>query len=577
MTRSSRSQPDDLFDRLAGAYERGQLVPFIGAGMSRPACASWAELVVALESVAGIQGPRQPVDSPEDLVRRAHFASRRLRRRSRAAFLEGIQKALRGKNKVTPPQTAALAQVWWPLVITTNYDNHFEHAYRHAQFPHAHDIRLLGRSALDCHAVLTSLYSPSPTVLWAVQGYSYWPKAVFTTRHSDAIDWQAPALETEIVIGHAEYQNALYREPHFRRAFGEVYRQRSLLFLGTALRDPYFLTLLEENQELYGAGPLPHFALLHKDDPADDVFVRERLQIEVARYESHADLPGILNRLGANFERQGLRATAWDWGLQSGDATDTLRVRITHSPAECDGAHPTLLWHDIMREKTSGLIRRIRKLAPHPPGRVEVDDIGAGLERTHVKTKEGSSTALHVWVAKVLSWFDFPEVYDQVTEWLANCRQAGDTDATVIIGSRMSLAAGLAVVNQVLLAAGEFHQSEMGTESLNLTIHVPEMIRRELASGRLDASRMLFGGQMGYWAVVYDREEGVHERQLLFASPHERIRSTYENLQLNPKQWEHSVHWLGMESSSTDLTLTLAETGVLANGAVYFTRKKANR
>jgi len=34
---------------LVSSYRRGELVPFIGAGMSMPACSNWEELVLGLE------------------------------------------------------------------------------------------------------------------------------------------------------------------------------------------------------------------------------------------------------------------------------------------------------------------------------------------------------------------------------------------------------------------------------------------------------------------------------------------------------------------------------------------------
>ena len=49
-------------------------------------------------------------------------------------------------------------------------------------------------------------------------------------------------FEAELVVRHAEYRRAANRVPHFRRRFAELFRTRSLLFLGSGLAEPYFLT-----------------------------------------------------------------------------------------------------------------------------------------------------------------------------------------------------------------------------------------------------------------------------------------------------------------------------------------------
>ena len=46
-------------------------------------------------------------------------------------------------------------------------------------------------------------------------------------------------------MGHDEYRRVTYRDIHFRRAFAEVFRHRSLLFLGSGIRETYLQELLE--------------------------------------------------------------------------------------------------------------------------------------------------------------------------------------------------------------------------------------------------------------------------------------------------------------------------------------------
>jgi hypothetical protein len=119
---------DDILPRLAASYECGRLVPFIGSGMSIPACVDWKTLVENLEGAAAADGePERPRgESSADLVRRANAAVRKLRARKPGAFLAAVKRAaVEGgdQGQEIPPQTKALAELWWPLVLTTNYDN----------------------------------------------------------------------------------------------------------------------------------------------------------------------------------------------------------------------------------------------------------------------------------------------------------------------------------------------------------------------------------------------------------------------------------------------------------------------
>ncbi|HZI03792.1 MAG TPA: hypothetical protein VEZ71_07205, partial [Archangium sp.] len=48
---------DDILPFLASAYRRGVLVPFIGSGMSIPACTGWLDFLTQLADAAGVPVP----------------------------------------------------------------------------------------------------------------------------------------------------------------------------------------------------------------------------------------------------------------------------------------------------------------------------------------------------------------------------------------------------------------------------------------------------------------------------------------------------------------------------------------
>src|SRR5262245_53101752 len=131
-------QFETALPRLLGAYDRGRLVPFLGAGASVPACPLWPEFVENLETLAGLRPKsvksKSPVtQSSQHLIRRAAHAVRRLKNEGDVTFVEVIKGAIQSKKTKTscpfdihaPPVSSALAGIWWPLVLTTNYDDWF--------------------------------------------------------------------------------------------------------------------------------------------------------------------------------------------------------------------------------------------------------------------------------------------------------------------------------------------------------------------------------------------------------------------------------------------------------------------
>ena len=128
-----------ILPRLVVAYERGMLVPFVGAGISTPNCVLWNEFVGNLEREAELTDEIAAIDeagaehgkvsrSSRHLVQRAARAVRKLKHEGLSNFETTVGKALRCSSDAggkCPAGSEALAQIWWPLVITTNYDDWF--------------------------------------------------------------------------------------------------------------------------------------------------------------------------------------------------------------------------------------------------------------------------------------------------------------------------------------------------------------------------------------------------------------------------------------------------------------------
>src|SRR5690606_21836728 len=164
---------------------------------------------------------------------------------------------------------------------------------------------VLGRSMADCQAVLGALEAPREPVLWALQGF---------LRSRAVDDPMLERLEHELVVGHSEYRRAAHTALHFRRAFAEVFRRRTLLFLGSSLTDSYLIDLFGEVVEMFGPVPRPHYALVPASSNIDEDFLRSRLHIRALRYNTekgHQPVEDFLSALQDRIRAQGQSIAAW--------------------------------------------------------------------------------------------------------------------------------------------------------------------------------------------------------------------------------------------------------------------------
>ena len=318
--------------RLLEFYNRGALVPFLGAGMSYPACAQWGEFVDQLGRIADEpQSKSAPARAPQErsaseLVNCAALAVRKLKNQYADRFPRFVKLALRpgcfplGKRLPVPPASEALARIWWPLVLTTNYDDWFLALWNRQHLKgeplkQFERMEVVGRSSENCYRVLSSLRGPENPLLWALHGFL---RGLANLRldkdETGPTDWND--LQQQLVIGHEEYRRQVHNSLVFRRAFAEVFRSRSFLFLGTSLSDPHFLGLFDEILELLGPIPHMHFALL-KRGSADVRFLRERLQIHSIEYRDHSELPSLLDLLKERMRAPQPRVARWTFELKS--------------------------------------------------------------------------------------------------------------------------------------------------------------------------------------------------------------------------------------------------------------------
>lgn len=289
---------EEALPRLLTAYSKEELVPFTGAGMSAKSCTLWFDFVLQLCRYADLPRVPEADSTAGDLIRLADRAVQVLLNRSDEALQKGVREALKGVDyRNVPLQTQLLTQVYWPLILTTNYDDWLIGCAAAQRWSQAEEnrMRVLGRSPADCYEVLTSLYVRSPPLLWALQGFlggqyrEY--DATFAARHV------TDDLASQVVVGHQQYQLVMHREPHFRRAFSEVLRRRSLLFIGSGLQEDYLLNLFGEVQIMHGPGSLPHYALMRENGDLDlSSTLLARYNIVPITYRNFSDLPRLLDQ-----------------------------------------------------------------------------------------------------------------------------------------------------------------------------------------------------------------------------------------------------------------------------------------
>ena len=340
----------NVFDQIVSGYRRGRIVPFIGAGMSAGVCRGWESFVDALEAQAG------PGGGSTDPIQRAAHAVWTIR--ARGERLGDVVRAVLsngGGTSPPPPQTEALAALTWPLVVTTNYDDLYVEAAHHAHLERNPKLRtrqdrwlvpllLLGRSAADCQRVLTSLRQPDVPILWAVQGFVGGQARSRLGADANSADFYAEsvadanpdyeqrtsALGNELVVGHAEYRRVALMSQPFRRAFAELHRSRSLFFLGSGLREHYFLDLFSEIVELYGLSPEPHFAILPRGQ-ADTEFLRHYFGIWIHEIDDHRHLPHVLEEIG-DPDRGRPRSTCWIFSSAASSRLSIVREGLRQLP-----------------------------------------------------------------------------------------------------------------------------------------------------------------------------------------------------------------------------------------------------
>lgn len=560
----------DILAEVAAAHRRGRLVPFIGSGLSRPVCRNWSGMIARLEAMAGITGAGGQDNAA--LVRRAALALDRLRLGQGRPTSEIIAGALLEGAPAPPTDSAAaLAEHHWPLVLSTNYDDLYPAAAQQAALSEPRNMRkntdeserrrpvveVVGRSSVDCHRVLSSLSYPAVPLLWAMQGYLGGQALIRRPAGSTLFaDWVHPGhnaaeLAAQIVVGHAEYRRAALRSESFRRAFAEVFRSRSLLFLGSGLSDPYLLDLFGQVIELYGPGGHPHFAVSTRNE-LDAPFLRRHFGIWVHEIDDHDELPGLIRALGADAARTpaGLKVVvgglpddppAGSCVMVSGGGSQRERLRVNpgmvdylrrngfaappeftkdprrdyvwHAQPSGDGPFPVITRARL--DPQTDLGRRVRPLAP-----------GA----TRSTDNKGRT------------WRDIRVVAPALRETLAVAAGAGKTVvlATLLAsGDLRTISPSYALIEMIRAWTGSPLR-----DRIDLVVHVvDDDVIYDITAGRVDVDRLIAtpaGGPIRFWLESRD-PDGVVSRFLMLERSGRSVTGMLDDIGVAGEEWTVTV------------------------------------
>lgn len=539
---------EEALPRLLTAYSKEELVPFTGAGLSAGPCTLWFNFVEGLCRYAELpHGPAAGAAAGE-LIRLADRAVQVLLNRSDEALQTGVREALKSADyRTVPQQTELLTRVYWPLILTTNYDDWLVGcaAAQRWSFAAENRLRVLGRSPADLYEVLTSLYVRSPPLLWALQGFlggQY--------REHDptfTAPYISDGLASQIVVGHQQYQLVMHREPGFRRAFSEVLRRRSLLFIGSGLQEDYLLNLFGEVQIMHGPGSLPHYALMRE---TGDLSVTEsllaRYNIVPVTYRHYTDLPRLLGCFAegaAELSAYGLgerRSYALRLGDRSGGSL-TLRQGALPFPEE-DAC--TVLSVGLNEDGTPKLGTSARSFYAEAETRVPGFQVRyEPLEKPGFFRVEGLprmyALAVRAPQGERVDRRDLRLLAPTVKRFLER-----------------SVAAGYGTVHLPLLAAGEgrdWHPSHCLIETVrgvrlfvagggdgplpDIHIHIVDpSVLYPLRAGKLFIEENLYCDDLRFWVLIR-RTRGTEERLLLLRSPAERLGDVAAFLGLSGGEW----------------------------------------
>ena len=548
-------------------------MPFIGAGMSRTKLAGWEGFVANLEKNA----PPGETSGAHLEVRAQRAASTIRNGHSEEQFWRIIGDALKGEDfdrPGIPEQTEALAAIYWPLTVSTNYDPLFYRACRKV-FEDRLPPMVLGRSAEDCKQVMSALVSPfDREVIWHIQGFLGEP---CQECRSDPVQSEAQLqqLRSELVIGHSEYRRAVNTAVHFRRCFGEVFRSRSFLFLGSGLSEEYFWNLFGETLELCGPSPVPHFAFLPEEDNIDVRFLAEEMNITVCEYKSYKDLAPLLRALKCFVDEPPARISRWRVQLDGGSCLEILPYSHLPMP-EPDSDSAVAV---VVRACAEGHFDLDRDLLDHQQEFCSIFKDRVFLEGHHVL-----SPRLGVFAVRARTRPESESESDSVGAAVRELLQELGERWSVLHLHLPSAGGTVPPVYGFVEAVRAFgNWARLSPRPLHLIAHVGPQVLLNLTSRQVGLHELLTSRLIRFWTVVNADSGREPTRRVLYRTPDTLLKDVLLDVLGNVddkalREWSISLCPSPKRAvaplTDNDLGVTLCDVGIVFGSVLTLARAR---
>lgn len=259
----------EILDDLRDVYATGDLVIFVGSGISRAAgLPNWEELVKQLRDRMVREAKLSTqIEEVDELIRQRRFID--ALSGAKLAFGEHefnltVEKAVDDKSLPIPDAALAIAELAPALrgVITTNLDRFVERAFQ-GQWQD---------------------FSTPPGDLAQRRGYIFKPHGT----RSNPDTW---------VFTRDEYDKATFGCPQYRHIIEALFRAYPILFVGAGLADDDLDQILGATRALAGAKPPRHFAMIKAPIAPFRRASLEKSGIRLLEYADHLDVPKILRAL----------------------------------------------------------------------------------------------------------------------------------------------------------------------------------------------------------------------------------------------------------------------------------------
>lgn len=274
--------PNVVPNRLVKAAKRRNLVPLVGAGISKQAgdaFPNWREFLEYMKDRALDEGFLKKEDSKEieQLLNREKFLmiAEALRDSFPADEYESIL-----EEKFDPPWAQpveihkAIFRLRSPLILTTNYDRLLENAY----------------AAEYGQAVVARTYLNASVVQRYLQSSRLLERPIVFKIHGTIDDPES------IILSERDYRELIYRQPGYRILLSAIFLTHVVLMLGFSFTDRELMLLLESLRESLKHQSYPDYIFLPKDSAGSVEMhrLREDFGIQVIPYKPSDGHPEVL-------------------------------------------------------------------------------------------------------------------------------------------------------------------------------------------------------------------------------------------------------------------------------------------